>query len=92
MEVIDGQKIRLAGFEPTISRCALAFWAMPITARVIGDLDRRTVVLTAQPVTAELSRPAAFDRRHDLQLPKAQMAPPGLPEGRPVSTEDVGDL
>jgi len=40
----------------------------------------------------ELSRPAAFDRRHDLQLPKTQMAPPGLPEGRPSSTEDVGDL
>jgi hypothetical protein len=59
---------------------------------VIGDLNDRTAVLTAQPVTAELSRSAAFDRRHGLQLLKTQMAPSGLPEGRPVSTEDVGDL
>jgi len=64
---------------------------MAIPAGVIGDIHR-VALLTVQPMAAELSRPAAFDRRHDLQLPKTQVTPPGLPKGRPVSTEDIGDL
>jgi hypothetical protein len=45
-----------------------------------------------QPVAAEARGPAALDRRHDFELPKAQMAAVSRPVLRTSRTEDVGDL
>src|SRR6516162_1256642 len=37
MKVGNGQEFGGALFQPALTSCCLAFWAMPIQARVIGD-------------------------------------------------------
>jgi len=37
MKVGDGQQFGGTVFQPALASCCLAFWAMPIQARVIGD-------------------------------------------------------
>lgn len=43
-------------------------------------------------MATELSGSAALDRRHDFQLPEAQVAAVSRPVLRASRTEDVGDL
>jgi hypothetical protein len=85
------QKLGLALGEPLARRRALTLGAMPIAAGVVGDARVRTV-LAALDVSAERSRAAVLDRRHDFQLAEADMAGVGLAPRRAMGSKDVGDL
>jgi len=49
-------------------------------------------VFAAFDMTAQRRRSAAFDRRHDLELPEAHMAGMGRTPSRPAVAEDVRHL
>jgi len=91
MEVADRQEIRLAFGQPGACSCTLAFGAVPVTTTVVGDAPV-SAVLAGLDVTAQRSGAAMLDRRHDLELMKAQVAGMGGPIGRAGSAEDIGDL
>lgn len=91
VEVADRKQIGLAFGKPCPCRRALALWAVPIAAGVVGDLPP-AAVLAGLDVTAEGRSAAVLDRRHHLQLRQAQMPCMRAPVRRPGSTEDVGDL
>ena len=67
------QQLGPARFEPIVCGRRLTFRAMPIAARVVGDVEIRAV-LAARDVAAERCRAAGLDRRHHAQLAEAQMA------------------
>ena len=69
---------------------------LPITgsahkAAVVGD-PPMAAVLASLDVTAQGRRAAMLDRRHDLELMKAQVPGMGGPISGAGSTEDIGDL
>jgi hypothetical protein len=64
---------------------------MPIAAAIVG-YDFMGAVLAARDMAAEGRRAAALDRRHDLQLAKAQVAGVGLAPRRSVVAKDIRDL
>jgi hypothetical protein len=60
---------------------------------VVGDPDvAALLVLTAHDVAAERDRAALLDRRHHLQLAKADMAGIGGTPSRSMAAEDIRDL
>ncbi len=89
--ILHGQKVCLTCFEPALCGATLALRAVPVAARVIGDLRLRARC-TAQRVAAERDAAALFDGRHDLQLAEAQMPALMTPPSRPVGAEDIRDL
>ncbi|MBA7558884.1 hypothetical protein ES708_00494 [subsurface metagenome] len=91
MEVAHRQQVGLALGQPCAGRRPLAFGAVPVAAGVVGD-PPVAAVAAALDVAAERGGAAVLDRRHDLELPQAQVAGLGRPVGRPSSAEDVGDL
>jgi hypothetical protein len=68
--ILHGQKVRLPRFEPALGGAALALRAVPVAARVVGDLRLRAG-RAAQRMAAEGGAATLFDGRHDLQLAKA---------------------
>src|ERR1700681_931393 len=69
---------------------------LPITgsthkAAVVGD-PPVAAALTGLDMPAEVRRAAMLDRRHDLELLKAQVSGMGGPISGAGSTEDIGDL
>ena len=85
------QQFGLALGQPFLRRRALALRAMPVAARVVGDLGVRAV-LAARDMSAERRRAAALDRRHHLQLVEAHMAGLGFTPSRTMAAEDIRDL
>src|SRR5690606_23387439 len=77
--------------EPGACRCALAPGTMPVATGVVGD-PPMSAVGTGFDVTAQSRGAAGLDRRHDLELSKAQMPGMGRAIGRAGGTEDIGDL
>jgi hypothetical protein len=68
MEVRDRQKFPLSGGDPTLTRLSLAFWAVAISARIIGDGPVAATLRTGIDVTAESRCPATHNSDHHLQL------------------------
>jgi hypothetical protein len=64
---------------------------VPVAAAVIGD-PPMPAVLAGFNMAAHGSGAAGLDRRHHLELGKAQMPGMGSPISRPCKTEDIGDL
>lgn len=91
MEIADGEEVDLAGFEPSARGSALAPWAVPVAAAVIGD-PPVPAVGTGLDMSTESGGAAMLDRRHDLELMQAQMPGMGGAIRGASSTEDVGDL
>jgi hypothetical protein len=69
----------------------LASGAMPVATRVIGDPNVAAVV-AAIDMAAKRRRPAVLDRRHDLELGKAQVTGLNGAIAGPFRSEDIGDL
>ena len=93
VEVRHRQEFGLSLGEPLFCRCGLAFVAMPITARVIGDPRITAVlVLTTRNMAAERRCAAALDRTHDFELAEAHMAGVGLTPRRSEVAEDIRDF
>ena len=91
MVVLDRQQVDLARLEPTPCRTALALRAVPVAARVVGNLVMGTG-RARQHMPTERRAAALLDRRHDLELAEAQVATLSLAPGRSVGTEDIRDL
>jgi hypothetical protein len=91
VEVGDRQQVGLALGQPGARGRSLALGAVPVAAAVIGDAPG-SAVLAGLDVPAQRRRAAMFDRRHDLELVKAQMPGMGGPVDGACDAEDVGDL
>ena len=89
--VLHRQQIGLARLEPASCGAGLALRAVPVAARVVGDLDSRAA-FAAQDMSTQRRAAALLDGRHDLELAQAQVAALRLAPGGPVGAEDVGDL
>jgi hypothetical protein len=85
------QQLGLALGQPFPCRRTLTLRAMPIAAGVVGD-DGVRALLTTLDMAAERRRTAALDRRHHLELAKADTAGIGRTPRRPVVAEDIRDL
>jgi len=62
-----------------------------VAAAVIGDAPM-AAVFAGLDMAAERRGPALLDRRHDLELLKAEMPGMGGPIGSTRAAEDIGDL
>ena len=91
VEVVDRQQIGLALGEPSPCSSALALGAVPVPATVIGD-PPMPAVGAGFDMTAKGCRAAVLDRRHHLDLEKAQMPSLRDPVCGSSSAEDVGDI
>jgi hypothetical protein len=91
MVVVQRQQFGLARIEPTLGRTGLALGAVPVAARVVGDL---TVLagFTVQQVSPQRRAAALLDGRHDLELAQAQVPLLGITPSRAMGAKDVGDL
>src|SRR6516162_1951958 len=76
----------LAVGQPFLGSGGLALWAVPVAARVVRDAQVRAV-FAAFDMTAQRRGSAAFDRRHDLELPEAHMAGMGRTPSRPAMAD-----
>jgi len=70
MEVSNRQQVGLARREPGARGGALALWAVPVAAAIIGD-PPVPAVLAGLDMAPKRSSAAMLDRRHDLQLGEA---------------------
>ena len=91
VEVSDRQQVGLALGQPGARGGALALGAVPVAAAVVGD-PPVAAVLAGLDMTAEGGGAAMLDRRHDLELMKAQVPGMGGPISGAGGTEDIGDL
>ena len=91
MIVFHRQQLSLTRRQPVFGCRTLTLGAVPVAARVVGDVHMITV-LARRHMTAELSGAAVLYGRHDLQLGKAHMTHIGMTPGRSVAAEDVRDL
>ena len=91
MEVSDRQQVGLTFGQPRARGGALTLGTVPVAAAVVGD-PLMAAVLAGLDMTAQSRRAAMLDRRHDLELMKAQVSGMGGPISRAGSTENVGDL
>ena len=67
MKITGVQKLCAPVVQPVFLRHRLALVAMPVAARIVGDLQR-TALVAAVNVSAELCGPAGADRGDDLEL------------------------
>lgn len=72
MEIADWQKVCLSGGKPITPGLALAFWAVPVAAGIVGNADC-VAVLALLDMPAQASGPAHLDRAHDAALDTPQM-------------------
>jgi len=91
VEVADREQVRLALGQPGAGGGSLALGAVPVATAVVGDAPV-PAVLAGFDVAAQRGGAATLDRRHHLQLGKAQMPGMGGPVCWPHGAEDVGDL
>jgi len=89
--VIHRQEIDGSGLQPALRGAALALGAMPVTARVVGDLGLRAGT-AAQRVAAQRRAATTLDGRHDLELAETEVAVLSMAPSRPVGAEDIRDL
>ena len=91
MEVTDLEQLGLALSQPFACRRALTLRAASIATAVKADYLLRAA-LAARDMAAQRRGAAAFDRRHHLQLPEADMAGIGTAPGGTVFAEDIRDF
>ena len=91
VEIPHGQQLGLARRQPCLGSTGLAFGAMAITARIVGDVLVRTVFAT-RDMPAERRSAAAFDCTHHLQLVQVDMFSIGRTPGSAMVAEDIRNL
>ncbi len=70
VHIASGQQFALARREPASARVALTSWAMPVSARVVGDPGRKSAAGAAIAMSTQRGRAAAHDgQQHLLVLP-----------------------
>ena len=91
VEIADRQQVGLALGEPGPRGGALALGAMPVATRIVSD-PKVAAVVAAIDMAAKRRRPAVLDRRHDLELGKAQVTSLNGAIAGSFSAEDIGDI
>jgi hypothetical protein len=91
VEVADWQQVCLTFGQPGARGGALTLGTVPVAAAVVGD-PPMAAVLASLDMTAQGRSAAMLDRRHDLELMKAQVSGMGGPISGAGSTEDIRDL
>jgi hypothetical protein len=91
VDVASGQQFPLAVLEPAQAGVALASWAMPVAARVIGD-GGVPAVSALIAMTAECSGAATRDRIEHLQMLTVDPAMTAFCEAVTCVANDVGHL
>jgi len=91
VEVSNRQQVGLALGQPCACGSTLALGTVPVAAAVVRD-PPVTAVLASLDMTAQGGGAAMLNRRHDLELMKAQVSGMGGPISGAGSTEDIGDL
>ena len=86
VEIVYGQNFRLTSLTPASRVEALAFWAMPIAAGVVG-WSFEVAVVAALKMAAERGRAAALDGAHDFELRHRQGM--GAAEGLAMEAQDI---
>src|SRR5277367_681588 len=75
MDIGSGQKLPFTRLEPAQARVALTPWAMPVSARVVGDSGRMSAAGAAVAMPAQRGGAAAHDgKQHLLVLPVDPLA------------------
>ena len=82
MVVLDRQQIGLPGVEPSSGGTGLTLRAMPVAARVVGDLHL-IAGGAAQYMSPQRRAAALFNGGHHLELPETQVALLCLPQACP---------
>ena len=67
MNIAGGQQFPLPRLEPAHACVALASWAMPIPARVVGDFSRLSAAGAAIAMPTERGGAAALDRQQHFR-------------------------
>ena len=91
MDVARGQQLPFALLEPAQARVALASWAMPVAARVIGD-GSVPAVRASITMPAQGSGAATRDRIEHLEVLPVDPAMTAFNETRSSGADDVGHL
>src|SRR5258708_7023232 len=91
MEVWCVEQLRLAVLQPLSSCETLAFWTVPVTARVVGDAPMPTAVATLD-VTAQCRGTALFDRSHRMAPRGGQRRAVAVAISLAVAAEDIRHL
>jgi hypothetical protein len=91
MEVTDRQQVSLTLGKPCPCSRTLALGAVPVAAAVIGD-PPMPAIFAGFNMAAKRRSAAGLNRRHHLELDKAQMSGVRGPVCGSGSAEDVGDL
>jgi hypothetical protein len=91
MDIGDRQEFVLASGDPTIAGSALALWAMPIAATVIGD-GAIAAARALVAVPAQSRRATACDGTEDFVVGPVDPAEMILDEALALSANDVGHL
>ena len=68
VDVAGGQQFPFARLEPAPARVALASWAMPVSARVVGDGGRMSAAGAAVAMPAQRGGAAAHDGQQHLPV------------------------
>ena len=68
MDIASGQQFPFARLEPAPARVALASWAMPVSARVVGDPGRMSAAGAAVAMPAQRGGAAARDGQQHLPV------------------------
>ncbi len=72
MEVWHRQQLGLTRGKPFLALLSLAFWAMPVAARIVGNADR-AAVLALLDVSPKRRGSAQLDRAHHPALDTTEM-------------------
>src|SRR3954470_8288309 len=91
VEIRHPQQFGLPFGQPGGARWSLAFWAMPVATRIIGDANE-TALRAALDMAAERRGAACLDRTHDAPFGAAEMAGVPLTVRLAVAAEDVRHL
>ena len=68
MDIASGQQFPFARLEPASARVALASWAMPVSARVVGDPGRMSAAGAAVAMPTQRGGAAAHDGQQHLPV------------------------
>ena|SRR5579859_5433185 len=91
VDVSRWKKFQAAFGEPAFASIPLAFWAMPIAARVVRD-DAVSAAGTLIDMAAEHGRPAAFNSRQDFQMQTRYPSTATFDELLSCCTDKIGHL
>ncbi len=91
MGIARGKEFLLAVRQPTFARAALAFWAVPVSARVVRD-GAVSAAGAFIDVATERRRAATFDGSQDFSMARCQPPVATLDEVRSRGANEIGHL